>query len=284
MLTEVKAGPYTIRGVSVGGVYTSLCVPELDVLFDVGIAARSSVGVEHVLISHGHADHIGALPSLMGVRGLNRKGSPRVFLPAEIVGDVRTALVALSRIQRFDLEPELVGVRPGEVHALHGDLHARVFKTYHPVPSVGYQLFRKVRKLKPELLSLSGAEVARRRASGDEDALFDWAERLELAYATDTLIEVIDREPSLTKSRVLVLECTFLDERKAKAHSRSRCHVHLDEILERADSFENEHIVLMHFSQFYSPDEVRRLLAARCPPRLLERIVSFAPPRGPWPG
>ena len=75
-----------------------------------------------------------------------------------------------------------------------------------------------------------------------------------------------------------------LDERKAKAHSRSRCHVHLDEILERADSFENEHLVLMHFSQFYSPDEVRAILQKRCPSRLLERLVVFAPKRGPWPG
>ncbi len=283
MLTEVAAGPYTIRGVSVGGVYTSLCVPELDVLFDVGIAARSSVGVEHLLISHGHADHIGSLPALMGVRGLNRKGSPRVFLPAEIVDEVRVALSALSRIQRFDLEPILVPVRPGEVHALHGDLHARVFKTYHPVPSVGYQLFRKVRKLRPEFAALPGDEIGRRRAAGD-GSLFEWAERLELAYATDTLIEVVDREPSLFRSRVLVLECTFLDERKAKAHSRSRCHVHLDEILERADAFENEHLVLMHFSQFYSPDEVRAILQQRCPPRLFERIVVFAPKRGPWPG
>lgn len=283
MLTRVEAGPYTIKGVSVGGVYTSLCVPELDVLLDVGISPRSFVGVDHLLISHGHADHIGALPALMGVRGLSRKSSPRTFLPIEIVDDVREALAALSRIQKYELQPELIGVRPGELHALHGDLHARVFKTYHPVPSVGYQLVRRVRKLKEEYRSLPGAEIARLRESSDVD-LFEWQERPELAYATDTLIEVVDREPSLKKSRVLVLECTFLDERKERAEARSRCHIHLDEILERAESFENEHLVLMHFSQIYSPEEVRAILQRRCPPELLRRIVAFAPSRGPWPG
>lgn len=283
MLTRVEAGPYTIKGVSVGGVYTSLCVPELDVLFDVGISPRSFVGVDHLLISHGHADHLGALPALMGVRGLSRKTSPRTFLPAEIVEDVREALAALSRIQRYELQPELIGVKPGELHALHGDLHARVFKTYHPVPSVGYQLVRRVRKLKDEYRGLPGAEIAQRREAGDED-LFEWLERPEIAYATDTLIEVVDREPSLMQSRILVLECTFLDERKERAEARSRCHVHLDEILERADSFQNEHLVLMHFSQIYSPDEVRAVLQRRCPPDLLRRIVAFAPPRGHWPG
>lgn len=282
MLTRLQAGPYTIKGVSVGGVYTSLCVPELDVLFDIGISPRSFVGVDHLLISHGHADHIGALPALMGVRGLSRKGAPRTFLPAEIVDDVRIALAALSRIQRYQLEPELIGVRPGEVHQLYGDLHARVFKTYHPVPSVGYQLFRRVRKLRSEYRDMPGAEIARRREAGDD--LFEWHERPEIAYATDTLIEVVDREPSLLESRVLVLECTFLDERKERAEARSRCHIHLDEILERADAFRNERLVLMHFSQIYSPDEVRSILQRRCPPHLFERILAFAPARGPWPG
>src|SRR5687767_13688372 len=36
MLTTVTAGPYTITGVSVGGVYTSLLVRELDVILDAG--------------------------------------------------------------------------------------------------------------------------------------------------------------------------------------------------------------------------------------------------------
>jgi len=263
MLTEVSAGPYTIRGVSVGGIYTSLSVPELDVIFDIGIAPRSFVGCENLLLSHGHADHIGALTALMGVRGLNKKGSPRVLLPAEIEADVRTALEALSRIQRFELVPNLVPVRPGDVHELYGDLCVRVFKTYHSVPSVGYQLFRRVKKLRAEFATLPGQEIARRREAGED--LFQVVERPEVAYATDTLIEALDREPSLYDSKVLVLECTFLDERKEKAHSRSRCHVHFDEILERAELFQNEHLVLMHFSQFYSPDEVRAILRQRAP-------------------
>jgi ribonuclease Z len=101
---------------------------------------------------------------------------------------------------------------------------------------------------------------------------------------TDTLVTVLDQNPDLYQTRVLVLECSFLDERKDLESSRAGCHIHLDELLERADCFQNDKVVLMHFSQIYRPDEIPDILARRCPPRLLERIVPFVPRRKHGPG
>ncbi len=282
MLTTVKAGPYTIRGVSVGGVYTSLHVPELDCLFDAGIVARSMSGASHILLSHGHTDHIGALAAVLGVRGLLGQAKPKLYAPAAIASTLAQALGELSRIQRYSLEVDLVAVEPGEEYPLRRDLSVRVFRTHHTVPSVGYQFFQRVQKLKPEYRTLAGHEIAEQRKAGSP--LFDEVERLEFAYVTDTLIRVLDTQPSLLKTRVLVLECSFIDERKSLAESRAGCHVHLDEILERASLFENERLVLMHFSQTASPSEVRRTLERRSPKQLWERLVLFVPERGAWPG
>jgi len=282
MLTTVKAGPYTIRGVSVGGVYTSLHVPELDCLFDAGIVARSLVGASNVLLSHGHSDHIGALPAIFGVRGLLGQPKPRLFLPEQIREPVQATFEQLSHIQRYALDADWVGVKPGDEHQLRRDLSLRVFRTHHTVPSVGYQLFRRVQKLRAEYAGLPGKEIAERRSAGEQ--LFHTVEHLELAYATDTLIRVLDTCPSLLETRVLILECSFIDDRKSLADSRAGCHIHLDEILERAGDFRNEHLVLMHFSQIASPQEVHRTLARRCPKSLLDRLILFAPEAGPWPG
>lgn len=282
MLTSVKAGPYTITGVSIAGLHTSLLVRELGVLFDSGIALRSMAGAEHVFLSHGHADHSGALVSLLGMRGLLRLPPPRLFLPAEIAANTEQALGLLSRVQRYEFTVRLEPMSPGDERALGPAMNVRAFRTHHTGPSLGYQFFQRVPKLKAEYLSLPGAEIAARRKRGD--ALFDLEERLELAYATDTLLRVIDTTPSLLQTRVLILECSFLDERKSIAKSQQGGHVHLDELLERADDFRNEALVLMHFSQMYTPEEVHRILARRCPPALRERLVVFAPSKGHWPG
>jgi ribonuclease Z len=283
MLTTVTAGPYTVRGVSVGGVYTSLAVPELGILLDAGMPLRSFGAIDNIFLSHGHADHVGALPALLGIRALHGKTRPpRVVLPVEIVDDLMAALGSLARLQRFSLDIEPIGMAPGDEFALRGDLAVRAVRTFHPVPSLGYIFVRKVAKLKPELVGLPGPEIAARRRAGEVVA--DHVDHLELAYATDTLATVLDHAPDLLAARVLVMECTFLDARKSRDAARAGCHIHLDDLLERADLFRNDHIVLMHCSQLYRPDEVAAILDARVPPALRAKIIPFVPNDSAWPG
>ncbi|CAN5776927.1 ribonuclease Z [soil metagenome] len=283
MLTTVTAGPYTVKGVSVGGVYTSISVPELGVVFDAGIAPRSHGGIDTILLSHGHADHVGALPALLCIRALHGKTKPpRVVLPSEIVEDLQVALAALTRLQRYDLAIEAIGMQPGDEISLRGDLLVRAVRTYHPVPSLAYMLVRRVAKLKSELHGLDGRAIAERKAAGE--VVTDLEDRIELAYATDTLISVLDHSPELLTARVLIMECTFLDDRKSREAARAGCHIHLDEIVERAELFKNEHIVLMHFSQLYRPDEIASILDAKLPPFLRSRVIPFAPSTAHWPG
>jgi ribonuclease Z len=280
MLTEVSAGPYTVRGISVGGVYTSLQVPELGVVFDVGVPIRSFAGTDRIFLSHGHSDHTSALGSLLGIRNLIGKGPPQVFLPAEIEAPVREALAVQGRLHRTDTDIETVPMRPGDSHHLGHGLWVRAFRTHHTVPSLCYQFFRRVSKLRPEYLELPPQEIGRRRKAGED--LFDEVEHLELAYATDTLSRVLETAPTLLDSKVLILECTFIDAKRTVQDAQERSHIHLDEIFARADRFQNEALVLMHFSQAYSPDEVHATIQARVPENLRERLRIFAPPSGRW--
>ncbi len=283
VLSTVTAGSLSIRGISVGGVYTSLAVPELGVVFDAGASPRSSCAIDTILLSHGHADHVGALPAFLGIRALSGKTRPpRVVMPAEIVDDLTSALTALSRMQRFPLAIEAIGMLPGDEIALRGDLRVRAVRTFHPVPSLAYLIVRRVAKLRPELAGLTGPQIAARRRAGE--TVTDHEDRLELAYATDTLISALDHAPELFAARTLIMECTFLDDRKSLEAARAGCHVHLDEVIERADRFASDHVVMMHFSQIYRPDEIAGILDARLPPELRGKVIPFIPAGAHWPG
>lgn len=281
VLTTVTAGPYTLRGLSLGGVYTSLGCPELGVLFDAGIPARSLATLDTILLSHGHVDHVGALPAILGIRALHGKTRPpRVIMPAEIVDDLQAALAALTKLQRWPLEVEAIGMRAGEERELRGDLRIRAVQTFHPVPSLAYVITRRISKLRPEFHALPGPEIAARRRAGEPMLVHE--ERAELAYVTDTLVSAFDHGPELFGARVLVMECTFLDNRKTLEGARAGCHIHLDEVIERASRFTNETIVMMHVSQLYRPDEVAQILDARVPPELRKRIIPFVPETAQW--
>ncbi|MFT3697579.1 MAG: MBL fold metallo-hydrolase [Kofleriaceae bacterium] len=283
MLTTVTAGPFTIRGVSVGGVYTSLAVPELGVLFDAGMPARSLATADTILISHGHVDHVGALPAILGIRSLHGKTKPpRVIVPAEIVDDLNAALAALTKLQHWPLAIEAIGMRAGEERELRGDLRVKAVRTFHPVPSLAYIIKRRVTKLRHEFAGLPGPEIAARRRNGED--LLETDERSELAYCTDTLVSAFDHGPELYDARVLVMETTFLDERKTIESARAGCHIHLDEVIDRAAKFKNEAIVMMHVSQLYRPDEVAAILDRRVPPELRKKIIPFVPDASVWPG
>jgi ribonuclease Z len=281
MLTEVEAGPYTLRGISVAGIYTSLLVPQLRVVLDAGIPIRSFASTNDILLSHAHGDHASGLASVLSIRQLIGKPPARVYVPEEIAQELGRLLELSGRLYRTGMTGLLIPVRAGETFTLRPGLHVRAFRTHHRGPSLGYQLIRRVQKLRPEFRELPAQEVARRRKEGDA-GLFDTQERLELAYATDTLSHVLDTAPFVLESRVLILECTFVDAHRSVEQARERAHIHLDEIIERADSFRNEAIVLMHFSQAYSPEYVHATVRERLPEPLRKRVRVFAPESGRW--
>lgn len=283
MMTEITAAGTPVRGVSLGGVYTSIHVPELHALFDVGMALRSTGASRYLFLSHGHVDHVGALPALLGLRELTGVRKPlTVFMPEAIEEIVKDTLEVISRMHRWPLEVKTVPMAPGDELKLHADLRVRAFRTWHTVPSLGYLFFRRVNKLKPEFSHLPGAEIGRLRREGAP--IFNVVERPALAFATDTLPRVLETTPELLEVPTLIMECTFLDDRKPLSAAHAGCHVHLDDLIPIADEFKNEALVLMHFSQLYSPREVPRILKTRCPPALFERIVPFVPDAEHWPG
>ena len=56
-LSKISMNSFDLLGYSVAGEESVVLAPELDVCFDIGKCPREALVPNHVLLTHGHADH-----------------------------------------------------------------------------------------------------------------------------------------------------------------------------------------------------------------------------------
>ena len=96
-----------------------------------------------------------------------------------------------------------------------------------------------------------------------------------LCYTGDTSPHGLDAYPPSFEAKILLTELSFIrpNHRRDKIHKFG--HMHLDDFVERQDRFQNELIVVGHFSTRYHPDEVRRYLEKKIPEVLKAKMRLF---------
>jgi ribonuclease Z len=264
----------TIEGYSRAAVQSYWRVPELKVLFDLGASPWDFMGTPNVFITHAHLDHLASLPVYVARRRMMKMEPPRVFVPEENLENVQRLLQVWQRLDRGRMLCDLVGVTPGQEFELSREHVVTAFATKHTVPSVAYCVWERRKKLKPEYVGLPGDELRDLRLGGTE---ITHETRMPLVcYMGDTAPAGLDADPCVYEAKILITEMTFYrpDHRKEKIHKFG--HTHLDDILERAERFKNELIVLGHFSTRYHEEQVIRAAEKKLPKGLRERVVLWA--------
>jgi ribonuclease Z len=271
---SLEAAGIPIEGVSIAGHESFYKLPTLRTLLEFGRAPEDVVGYATVCVSHGHLDHMAGLAHYASRRRLAELPTARVVVPAETATDVTRWIEACQRLEGIEYDLEVVPASPGDRHRLRNDLELTVLPGRHRVPTVGY-LFSEVRhKLRDELAGKPGDEIAALRASGVEVTRTE--RQPLLAYPGDCSAEIFDVCPELFAARVLLLECSFLFP-EDRDRARDYGHIHIDDIVANAGRFENEAVVLTHFSQRYGPSEIRAALE-HLPEPLRRKTAAFLPP------
>lgn len=245
-------------GNSVGGVGTSFVCPQFDVCLDLAQGLPFAFSASHFLVTHAHTDHASGLPYILSQRALMRLPLAKVYVPAAARPGLLTILEAWQELEKHSYSFELIGVEPDQEYPLGNKQFFRVFPTVHRVPSNGYALMQRKKKLKAEFQQLSGREIVELRRQGIE-INEEYGETI-LSFTGDTQIEFLDLSPWVKQSQILVMEVTYFDHSKTVAHAREWGHIHWFELRERLSELSCEKLVLIHLSARYSVKEVEQII------------------------
>jgi ribonuclease Z len=271
---ELRLGNLAIEGRSVAGAETWVRVRPPGLAFDVGRGAVQLSGVRDIFLSHGHLDHALGLPYVLSQRTLQHRASTRIFCPAGTAEPLAALIAAAERLEGATYRFQIVPLAAGERVDLGRDLQIETFATDHVVPSLGYHMVWRKRRLAAAYTALAATELAELRASGVDTT--ESVEEVGLSYCGDTGPAVFDLSPAIFESRVLMLECTFMGESHRAKGDRYK-HLHLGDIVERADRFHNAAIVLHHLSRRFRPHDLLAAIEQRIP-QLAPRIHLLVEP------
>ena len=260
----------TVEGYSRAAVQSYWRVPELKLGFDLGAHPWDFMGTPTWMLSHCHLDHIAALPLYVARRRLMKMSEPTIYLPDYAVSNVRNMLDSFARLDRGRLPCELLGVNGGDEIELSRELVMKVLKTKHTIPSVGYVIFERRKKLKQKYLGLSGDQIRDLRESGVE---ISEEKRLPIVgFTGDTSPAGLDNNPLFYECKILITEMTFIakDHRKELIHKNG--HMHLDDFVARQGEFKNEVVIASHLSTRYSRKQAEGIVKKQLPGLLDGRL------------
>ncbi len=260
----------TIEGYSRAAVQTYWRIPEMKLGFDLGAQPWSFMGTPNWFVSHTHLDHIAALPAYISRRRMMKMEPPTIYLPASTIEPIKRLLKIFSRLDRGRLPCELVGLEAGQEIELSRELIVTTHQTVHSVPSLGYTVWERRKKLRPEFQDLSGLEIRDLRLSGTEVSAETRFPRV--AFLGDSTPEGLDKNRAFFEADVLILELTFVAPRHRKEKIHKFGHLHLDDLIERRDLFKNKLVIASHFSSRYNERQIRHYVQKGIPDMLDGRL------------
>lgn len=263
---------YHFSGISEGSVSTAFIVPQFRLSFDAGPVDSRLVDIPLFLLTHGHLDHSAGLPYFISQRALRHLPAPRIFCPPEMAAPLARIMELYAEIEQFASPFHLQGVDYDTLYPLRGNYFFQGIRSMHRIPSNGYVIVEKSTKLKAEFLDLPGPEIARRKKAGEE--LFYEKAQPVITFSGDTCIEFVLENETVRKSKILILECTYVLNDRPPERARRWGHIHLEEISRAAEAFRDiGRLYLMHFSPRYRPNTIRRAIKETLPGWLAEKTV-----------
>ncbi|MCS6984371.1 MAG: MBL fold metallo-hydrolase [Leptospiraceae bacterium] len=275
-MTELFLGHFHLKAIGLGGIESCYILPEFQLAFDFGRCPEELIDISRVFLTHGHLDHASGLPYYFSQRSLKHLDSGEVYVPKQILEPLRQILELWHKIEDFSYTINLIPVEPGDKIEVRQNYYIRPLLAHHRICALGYVLVKETRKLKQEFLNLPGEKIRELKEKGER--IFDIQETPLFCFSGDTTIEFVTQNPLVQKTEILLLECTYIDEKKPVEIARKWGHVHLDEIATYASCFQNKQLILTHFSKRYTPSQIEEFVKKKLPEELWAKTILLVRP------
>lgn len=238
--------PFRVQGVSVAGETTSIGIPELDIVFDLGECPRAMLAAKFAAISHGHMDHVGSLAYYCSQRRFQGMGDATIVCDARVEPAIRAMMAGFVDLERQQTPYNLIPLEHDQQIEIKNNTFLRCFHTEHTCPSVGYSIIERRSKLKVEYLELPQEKLRELKDRGVE--ITRTLEIPLVAYLGDTGPGPHLVREDVRKAQIVICECTFF-EPDHKERAKIGMHMHADDVAEWLRVLESQALILIHVSR-----------------------------------
>jgi ribonuclease Z len=252
--------PYRVQGISVAGEQTAVHIPELDVVFDIGLCPRPVLSAPFVALTHGHMDHVAGLPYYFSQRVFQKMGVGTCICHEEIAGAIQTMMGGWVDLEQQNTPHNIVPIKPDGEYQIKPSIVLKAIEASHTVPALSYVVMEHRKKLLEQYQGLPQEKLRSLKLDGTQ---ITQTLKIPLVGCTgDTQMSDHLYRPEFVNAPVVITECTFFESGHKKRASVGK-HIHIDDLADLLRVWKAEHVVVIHTSRRTGLDVIRRAIEDR---------------------